>query len=196
MLQKMTVTTMAVSGSLSVETAAASYEFDLSACQASYIEIHAMFHDPNGPQPGGAVPANDTPDGAIALDSGDKVNMQTGGASVAPEVPCVIEELGGELPMGRTVWFTVEGTGAPITIDPTGTNYDTLVAAYVFGDSGLEQVACIDDDFSTPVQAPQAALTFDGEVGTTYYIQVGGLDYGIFSGESNPDFGLLKLAVR
>jgi hypothetical protein len=195
-LQKMTLTTMAVSGSLSVETATASYEFDLSACQASYLEIHAISHDPNGPKPGGTVPANDTPDGALALEPGDTVKMQTGGASLASEEPCVIEELGGDVAFGRTVWFAVEGTDGPITIDPTGTNFDTVVAAYVSGDNGLEQVACIDDDFSTLFQAPQAALTFDTVAGTTYYVQVGGFDYGIFSEESNPDFGLLKLAVR
>jgi hypothetical protein len=193
-LQKLVLTTMAVSGSLSVETATASYEFDLSACQASYLEVRTVSHDPNGPKPGGAVPANDTPDGALALEPGDEVKMQTDGASLAPEEPCVLEEPGGEVPFGRTVWFAVEGTGAPITIDPAGTNFDTVIGAYVAGESGLEQVACVDDDFSTLLQPPQAALTFDSVAGTTYYIQVGGFDYGVFT-ESNPDFGLLKLAV-
>ena len=197
--QKITATTLAVSGTFSVETATATYEFDLAACEAAFVEFHNMFHSPAGPKAGGAVPANDTPDGAVALEVGDKIQMKTGGASLAPEEPCVIEFFGEllEAPMGRTVWFAVEGTGDPITIDPSGSNYDTVVGAYVAVDGGLEQVACVDDDFESLIQPPQSPLTFDTVEGTTYYIQVGGFDQGtLFGEEPNPEFGLLKLKVR
>lgn len=197
--QKIVATILSVSGTLSVETDTATYDFDLADCEASILQFHNIFHSPNGPKPGGAVPVNDTPDGALPLEIGDKIQMQTGGTSIPPEEPCFIERFGEviEDPMGRTVWFTVEGTGDPITIDPAGSNYDTAVGAYVAVDGGLEQVACIDDDFANLIQPPQASLTFDSVAGTTYYIQVGGFDLGtLFEEEPNPEFGLLKLAVR
>ena len=35
-----------------------------------------------------------------------------------------------EFGWGRTVWFSFEGTGGPITVDPGGSNFDTVVAVY------------------------------------------------------------------
>ena len=35
--------------------------------------------------------------------------------------------------LGRTVWYSVVGTGDPITIDPRGSDFDTVVAAYASG---------------------------------------------------------------
>jgi hypothetical protein len=188
-LEKVVITTMAVSGTLTAETGTATHEFDLSDCQASILEFHGIYHGPNGPKPGGAVPVNDTPEGAIPLAPGDKILMKTGGASVPPEEPC-------EFSLGRTVWFTIEGTGGPVTVDPTGSDFDTVVGAYVSGDVGLEPVGCVDDD-SSRFQRTQGPLTFDTEVGTTYHVQVGGFDVASeFGLEPNPEFGLLKLAVR
>lgn len=198
--QKMLVTQMSVTGTLTAVIGEDTFVFsDLSSCVASDIAFHGIFHSPAGPQPGGRVPSNDTPDGARALELGDQVQMQTRGASLVPEEPCFLtfgEEVVENF-WGRTVWFTVEGTGDPITIDPTGSNFDTAIAAYVQTGEGFEQVACIDDDFSSPFQDPQAPLTFDTQEGVTYYIQVGGFDEGsLFDEEPRPEYGRLRLRVR
>lgn len=196
--QKMTVTRMAVSGTLEAETEAGTFTFDLGACDANLIEFHNIFHTPEGPKAGGAVPVNDTVDGAIPLEVGDRFRMQTRGASIPPEEPCFLD-FGGELVenvWGRTVWFTIEGTGEAVTIDPKGSNFDTAIAAYVDTGEGLEQVGCIDDDFTDPFQPPQSPLTIDTVAGETYYIQVGGFDEGaLFDEEPRPDYGLLRLRV-
>jgi hypothetical protein len=198
-VQKMIVTLATVSGSLVVTTTAdITYEFDLADCTAEFAEFHSIFHDPSGPKPGGKVPANDTPDGAVPLEPGDRIQMQTGGASIASEAPCFLDFDGEVFEdfLGYTVWFTIEGTGEPITIDPAGSNFDTVVAAYVDGADGLEHLACAEDEFGTPFQNPQAQLTIETELGTTYFIQVGGFDLGPLIGEeSQPEFGRLRLAV-
>ena len=51
-----------------------------------------------------------------------------------------------EFDWGRTVWFSLKGTGGPITVDPGGSHFDTVVAIYVRAGDQLEQVACVDDD--------------------------------------------------
>lgn len=196
--QKMLVTRMDVAGTLVAETDAGTFAFDLAACNANFIEFHGIFHSPNGPKAGGRVPANDTVDGAVPLAIGDRVQQRTGGASLLPEEPCFID-LGFELVenvWGRTVWFTVEGTGGPITIDPSRSDFDTAIGAYVDTGAGLEQVGCIDDDFSDPFQPPQSPLTIDTVAGETYYIQVGGFDEGqLFGEEPRPEYGQLRLRV-
>ena len=45
-----------------------------------------------------------------------------------------------EFGIGRTVWYSVVGTGGPITIDPRGSDFDTVVAAYASTAGDLEQV--------------------------------------------------------
>lgn len=198
-VQKMTVTIASMSGSLIVTTTGdITYEFDLAGCTAEFTEFHSIFHNPSGPKPGGKVPANDTPDGAVPLEPGDRIQMQTGGASITSEAPCFLDFDGDIVEdfLGHTVWFTIEGNGEPITIDPAGSNFDTVVVAYVEGADGLEHLACAEDEFGTPFQNPQAPLTILTEPGTTYFIQVGGFDLGPFVGEPPiPEFGRLRLAV-
>jgi hypothetical protein len=58
----------------------------------------------------------------------------------------------GELPLGKTVWYTVEGTGEEMTVDTTGSGFDTVAGVYV------------------------VALTFETMPDTTYYVQIGGFD--------------------
>ncbi len=199
-VQKMRVTELLVDGELVIEAGADTFTFDLAACDANLLEFHNIFHSPNGPKADRRVPANDTPDGAIALEVGDRHRQFTGGASIAPEEPCFFDFGDGELFehfWGRTVWFTVEGTGGEITIDPSRSDFDTSVAAYADTGGGLEHLACVDDDFSDPFQDPQAPLTFDTEAGVTYYIQVGGFDLGsLFEEEPTPEYGQLRLRVR
>ena len=149
---------------------------------------------PEGPKAGGPAPANDSPAGAITLSAGEKVQQWTGGAALASEAPCILgsgdDEF--EFALGRTVWFSVPGTGNPITIDPRGSNFDTVVAAYASTAEGLTQVGCIDDD---DVGQTQGSLTFDTTAGTTYLVQVGGV-VGQFDGDpEDPQWGRLRLRV-
>jgi hypothetical protein len=188
--QKIAATTLAVSGTYHSEVGTATADLDLSSCSAQYLDIRASFHSPSGPKPGGTPPENDTPDGAIGLQAGSTFTEKTGGAAVEEEVPCVASD-GFPFDLGRTVWFTVEGTGGPITVDPTGTDFDTVIGAYAADGGDLVPIDCIDDDFSTPIQVPQAALTIDTAAGTTYYFQVGGFDSG-----QGGEFGRLRIAVQ
>ena len=117
--------------------------------------------------------------------------MQTGGASLGSEAPCLMTFDGEvfDFPLGRTVWFALQGTGGPITVDTGGSNFDTVVAAYV--GAGLDQVACVDD---APIQrTPQGRVTIDTQLGVTYLVQVGGV-VGNF-GSEDPEYGRLRLNV-
>ena len=192
-VQKGVFNDLSVVGTLTVTNWAASYTFDLAGCVASTISRMDQIHDPNGPKPGGAVPANDTSAGALPVAPGSKVQMQTGGASLDPETPCLVtfDDQVFEFGWGRTVWFTLKGTGGPVTIDPGGSNFDTVVAAYVSTGAGLQQVACVDDNPS-PVSL-QGRATIDTQLGATYLIQIGGV-VGDF-GSDTADFGRLRLQV-
>ena len=97
---------------------------------------------------------------------------QTKGAAFEPEKPCDIA------PLGKTVWFAVEGTGTPITIDTAGSDFGTVVAIYQ--PDTFTQIACVDDVFDTGFSF-QSRVTWDTEPGETYLIQVGGFasEYGL-----------------
>ena len=182
---------LSVSGTITVTTEAASYSFDMAGCDAGAQSRMDQIHDPNGPKPGGKAPANDTPAGALAVGAGSQVQMQTGGASLGSEAPCLMTFDGEvfDFPLGRTVWFALQGTGGPITVDTAGSNFDTVVAAYV--GAGLDQVACVDD---APIQrTPQGHVTIDTQLGVTYLVQVGGV-VGNF-GSEDPEYGRLRLNV-
>ena len=121
-----------VVGTLIVTSGDTTYRFDLAGCVASTMSRMDQIHDPNGPKAGGAVPANDTSTGALPVALGSRLQMDTRGASPEPETPCLVSD-GDEVfefGWGRTVWFSFEGTGGPITVDPGGSNFDTVVAVY------------------------------------------------------------------
>lgn len=159
--------------------------FDLSGCVAIDRRDQTTSHNPSGPKPGGKPLANDTPGGALPLTPGKSLRQATGSASLDPETPCT-NEFNEEVPFGRTVWYTVAGTGGPVTIDTSASDFDTVLGAYTNG-SGLTPIACRDDvprdDFGFSLQS---VLTFDTELGVTYYIQAGG-----FAGE----FGQLRVRL-
>ena len=50
-----------VAGTLTATSGAATYSFDLAGCIASTMSRMDQIHDPTGPKPGGAVPANEPP---------------------------------------------------------------------------------------------------------------------------------------
>ncbi len=183
-----------VEGSLTVTTPGVTYTFDLAGCEAGTQDRVDQVHHPNGPKVGGATPANDTPAGATALALGAAAQQWTGGATVESEEPCVmgVGDDAFEFGIGRTVWFSVVGTGDPITIDPRGSDFDTVVAVYASTAGGLEQVGCVDDD---DVGQAQGLLTFDSTLGMTYLVQIGGV-IGQFGGDSeDPQWGRLRLHV-
>ena len=147
----------------------------------------------SGPKPG-AAPANDAPDGAIRLTSKSKPNVLTGSTALEAEVPILTCPEGLGDAMGHTVWYTVVGTGDPITIDTSASDFDTVAAAYVADGGGLSEVACIDDQEFVPIGLSyQAILTFDTEAGVEYFVQVGGYS-NPFGGDA--ESGRLKLVVR
>jgi hypothetical protein len=185
---------LTVSGSLTVATPEVTYTFDLAGCEAGAQDRVDQLHHPNGPKPGGDPPANDSPSGAIALAPGAITQEWTGGAAIESEAPCTMGEGDDafEFGLGRTVWFSVVGTGDPITIDPSGSDFDTVVAAYASSADGLSQVGCVDDD---GIGSAQGLLTFDTTMGTTYLVQIGGV-IGQFGGDpEDPQWGRLRLQI-
>lgn len=183
-----------VSGTLSVTTADATYTFDLGGCDAGTQDRVDQAHHPNGPKGDGAPPANDAPAGATALAPGAASQQWTGGAAIASEEPCVmgVGDDAFEFGIGRTVWYSVVGTGSPITIDPRGSDFDTVVAAYASTAGDLERVECVDDD---DLGQAQGLLTFNTTLGQTYLVQIGGV-IGQFDGDpDDPQWGRLRLRI-
>ncbi len=182
-------------GSLDFSADLGSFQIDDEHCNASTFDNHALTTQPKGPKSGPA-PANDTPDGAIALAPGSRLNTSNVGASVDAEAPIETCPEGQRDNMGRTLWYAIEGTGGPITIDTAGSNFDTLIGVYVDDGGSLTEVACIDDVFYEPIGSSyQAALTLDTEDGVTYLVQIGGFFDPIF-GDGIPQVGRLRLAVN
>jgi hypothetical protein len=186
---------LAVSGTLDMPGGLP--DFDLSGCSAVLVDEKIIAPTPSGPKPGGEAPANDLPSGAITLAAGDVVrNVKTGGASEAPEAPCLATFDGEvfEVAFGYTVWYAIEGTGAPVTIDTAGTSFDTVIGVYA--GEALDPVDCVDDVFlgvSFEARTLQAAITFDTVPGVTYYVQVGGFGDPAFGAPF--EFGRLTLRV-
>jgi hypothetical protein len=184
--------TLSVVGSLSVTSGANHYTFDMAGCDASAAHVRSSFHDPRPPKPGAKVPTNDLPASALPIAAGGRFRVQTDNAALDPEAECIqtFEEGPYSLPFGRTVWFKVTGTGRPITVDPAGSDFDTVVAAYRVTGAGLEQLACIDDG-TGPLNTPkQASVTIDTQVGATYLVQVGGI-----GDVPDSEFGHLRVKV-
>jgi hypothetical protein len=172
-----------------------SFAIDDEHCDASSFSNHFVNTAPKGPQTGPA-PANDTPDGAIALKAGSKLNAQNAGAAIDAEVPITTCPEGDRDDMGRTLWYTVVGTGRPMTFDTAGSGIDTVVAVYVRDGDDFTEIACVDDVFFDPIGTSfQAAVTGDTVEGLTYYIQVGGFRNTLF-GDGIPDTGRIRVAVR
>ena len=189
---KTTEQALAAHGTLTFDTGQ-SFVMDAEHCRAETYDRHSQSNVSSGPKPG-AAPANDTPDGAVRLTAKSKPNLLTGGTALEEEVPNVTCPEGQFDTMGHTVWYTIIGTGRPITIDTSGSDFDTVVAAYAPDGGGLTEIACDDDVEFVPIGASyQAVVTFDTQAGVEYYVQVGGLQ-GFFSGEVQS--GRLRLTVR
>jgi hypothetical protein len=185
-----------VTGTIQVTTTGRDYTFDMSGCDASGQDRLDQIHSPSGPKPGDTRPANDGPTGAVAVLVGSKLQQWTGGAAFDSEAPCLMGDPGDqfEFGLGRTVWFSVQGTGSPITFDPKGSDFDTVIAAYASTEGGLQQVGCVDDDAAP--HTTQGPLTFDTQAGTTYLVQIGGVLGLLGSDTTDPQWGRLRLKVE
>lgn len=191
--EKLVEQTLIPNGELAFSTGD-TFVIDESNCRSIAFDSHVSVSGPAGPKAGGRVPANDGPDGAIELSSGARLNVQTGGTQIEPEVPITTCPDGEFDAMGHTLWYTVEGTGGQISIDTAGSNIDTVLAVYQPDGDGFVEVACIDDVFGDPIGITfQAALTIDTVEGETYYVQVGGFDARFQGG--NVEFGRLRLRI-
>ena len=167
------------------------FTMDDEACFANTFDAHDIFTNPSGPKPG-ATPVNDTPDGAIALEPGDRVTVNTSGTAFDPEVPITTCPEGPFDDLGHTVWYTVEGTGDVITVDTAGSHFDTVMAVYVMEGDEFVEIACVDDVFFDPIGLTfQASISGPTEEGVTYWIQVGGFRQFDFA-----QSGRLKLTVE
>jgi hypothetical protein len=172
-----------------------SFPIDDEHCNALTFSNHTTANRPQGPT-SGPPPVNDTPDGAIALHVGSHLNASNVAAAADPEIQLQNCPEGFFDQFGRTLWYTIEGTGSLVTIDTAGSNFDTLIAVYVATDTGYEEIGCIDDVEFEPIGATfQAALTFDTGEGVTYYAQIGGYDFP-FDEEVNAQKGRLRITVR
>jgi hypothetical protein len=179
--------------------------FSLDTCIAANTETKIVTTPSNGPKPGGKRPANDLPSEAVALTPGARATVATKGAQAPREAdyPCLQFEDGGdgsvlEIPVAYTVWYRVAGTGGNVTVDTAGSDFDTVVAVYAGAADAGSTVACVDDVPLDPFgRTLQAAATFPTTVGTTYWIQIGGLDEATFFGDTRfKPYGTLKVAVR
>ena len=172
------------------------FDIDSESCVVIEYDRRSVSTQPRGPKPLGRVAVNDTPDGAISLRPGQRLNTNNRGTTLEPEAPILTCPEGEFDDFGRTLWYAIEGTGRSITIDTAGSRVDTLIGVYVMEDEDLVEVACIDDVFRDPVGASyQAALTIETEPGVTYLVQVGGFRDLIF-GDGSAEIGQIRLRVR
>jgi cephalosporin hydroxylase len=84
------------------------------------------------------------------------------------------------------------GTGAPMTIDTAGSDFDTVVAIYTVSAGSYIPVpdGCVDDSPTEPIgRTLQANVTIPTVAGTTYLVQIGGYP------EDQP-YGNLRVALR
>jgi hypothetical protein len=168
------------------------FVMDDEHCFAATFDSHFAFTPSAGPKTGGKAPVNDTPDGALAIPTGGSVNAQTG--ATAPDAEMQVTTCPDFADaFGHTLWYTFTGTGEPVTIDPAGSNFDTVLAVY---DDELNELACIDDNEFEPVGFTfQGALMVDTEEGATYYVQAGGYSDVFFDPEAEAQFGRLRLSI-
>jgi len=158
--------------------------FDLGDCFLTDSTTKRIVHPAKAPKPTGRPPANDLPSSARVVAPGSNLSQNTKNAALDMEEPfeCLTEfdDDGNEFPLDalKTVWYRLDGTGETVTVDTAGSGFDTVIAVYTkAADGSFEPVpdGCVDDVPLDPIgRTLQAAVAIDTEVGTTYYIQVGG----------------------
>jgi hypothetical protein len=193
-LDKLTEQALAPHGSVDFSTGQ-SFSLDTDHCTADAFASHVVVTASKGPKPG-AAPPNDAPDGAIALKLGSSLNVMTTGTVVPPEVGITTCPEGDRDNFGHTVWYTFQGTGDPVTIDTSGSNFDTVVGVFTRDGEAWTEVGCDDDLPFVPGQplSLQTILTVPTEAGVTYYVEAGGFRW--FFDLENAQSGRLRLAIN
>jgi hypothetical protein len=158
--------------------------FDLGHCFLTDSTTKTIQSPVKAPKPTGRAPANDLPSRARPVAPGSNLSQNTKNAALDMEEPfdCLIGEDDegnpAPIPVLKTVWYKLAGTGKTVTVDTKGSGFDTVAAVYTkAADGSYVPVpdACVDDVPVQPIgRTLQAAVTFGTTVGTTYYIQVGG----------------------
>ena len=119
-------------------------------------------------------PANDLCENALPISCGDVVvgNTELASNDDAPVEDCVPGGvLGGQLP-GYGVWYTIEGTGADITLSTcNNANYDTRIDVYSGSCGDLTCITGNDDNFPDCTDFT-SELTFASDADETYYVYV------------------------
>jgi len=138
---------------------------ELQDCTLSNVNSKLRFSLKAGQKPGGKAPANDLPTNAAALAIGGQASVSTRGAAEAAEAACAADW--GEVPLGRTVWYSVTGTGGTVHLSTQGSGFDTVLGVY---DQDLNPLGCVDDTET----GLEASMELPTESGVTYLVQVGG----------------------
>ncbi|MFT5732703.1 MAG: hypothetical protein ACJA2W_000885 [Planctomycetota bacterium] len=121
-------------------------------------QVNAMFAD---------MLPNDDCSGAIAVGVGSTSYSNVGATDSLVDMSCVFN--------GETsdVWFSYTASGdCDVSIDLSGSEYDTGMAVYSGDCMTLVEVAC-DDDGGTGLDS---FVSFAATAGTTYLVQVGGFN--------------------
>jgi hypothetical protein len=113
-------------------------------------------------------PANDPCSGAIPIVCGSTISGNTSAAS-----PDLIPAGCGVYTTEGTLWYSIVGTGSPMTASTCGLFYNTQISVYTGGCNSLTCVNTNDNACGL-----QSVVTWTSTPGTTYYMMVGG------SGES------------
>jgi hypothetical protein len=173
--------------------------FDLGDCTLTDQTSKEIRRPARAPATTGRPPANDLPSGARSVSVGTTLTQQTKNTALDMEepFPCLdfVDDEGTvqQTPVIKTVWYSIVGAGAPVTLNTKGSGFDTVLAVYErAGDGSLGPVAdaCNDDVPLRPLgRTLQAAVTFTAAAGTRYLIQIGG-----FPDDLN--WGSLHLTVR
>ena len=192
--EKLSQQALHAAGTFTFETGE-SFTLDDVACRSISFSRHSSTSQPAGPKSPSRAPVNDAIAGAIALRPGARIVTSNVGAATDPEEPIVTCPAGPFDDFGKTLWYAIEGTGGPITVDTAGSLIDTVAAAYVADGDALVEVACNDDTEPKPLQISyQASITVDTLEGVTYLVEVGG--YREFFDPERVETGQIRVAVR
>jgi hypothetical protein len=126
-----------------------------------------------------AASFNDSRASGAALASGAQVQVDTTGNTVEPSEPNTVSEgcaTSANRKAGATAWYTVTGTGGPITIttdEPTLASVPTAISdtiMFVYTQGSNTSIACNDDIGSSNLHS---TVTFPSTSGQVYEVQVG-----------------------